>query len=250
LVDIRDGGIEPTAGDRQRLRALYAANLAYNDTQLGLFLAQLERRFPKQELLLVLTSDHGEELFDHGGVLHGFTLYDEMVRVPLIVWWPTRIEPGRVQSSTDALDLHATLRVMVDVAYAPRTGVRSLWPAICGMDPGPPDPEVRFAFAAGERPLYMARTSHRKLILAPGRGLDWGMGRGRCRTFDAEYLFDLVSDPGEQVNAAGSTDLEAAWLRLRLRSWIDGWRQHDFKAVEPVVDETTRQQLEALGYTQ
>jgi arylsulfatase A-like enzyme len=250
LVEIRDGVIEPTAGDRQRLRALYAANLAYNDTRLGLFLKQLERRFPKEELLLVLTSDHGEELFDHGGVLHGFTLYDEMVHVPLIVWWPTRIEPRRVQSSTDTLDLHATLRVMADVAHAPKTGVRSLWPLICGQDPGPPDPEVRFAFAAGERPLYMARTRHRKLILAPGRGLDWGMGRGRSRTFDAEYLFDLVSDPGEQVNAAGSSDLEADWLRSRLRSWIDGWRQHEFTTVEPVVDETTRQQLEALGYTQ
>lgn len=250
LVGIRDGTIEPTEGDRQRLRALYAANLAYNDTQLGLLLAQLERRFPKDELLLVLTSDHGEELFDHDGVLHGFTLYDEMVRVPLIVWWPTRIAPRRVRGSTDTLDLHATLSAMVDLAHAPETGVRSLWPAIFGTDPGSSDPEVRFAFAASERPLYMARTSRRKLILAPGRGFDWGMGRGRGRTFDAEYLFDLVSDPGERVSIAGSADLEAAWLRSRLRSWVEGWRRRDFAAGEAVVDDATRQQLQALGYSE
>jgi hypothetical protein len=74
------------------------------------------------------------------------------------------------------------------------------------------------------------------------------MGRGRGRTFDAEYLFDLVSDPAERVNQAGSSDLEATWLRSRLGRWIEGWRQPDVAVRAPVVDDDTRRQLEALGY--
>jgi hypothetical protein len=96
----------------------------------------------------------------------------------------------------------------------------------------------------------MARSDRWKLILAPGRGFDWGMGRGRGRTFDSEYLFDLQKDPGERVNVAGSTDPEVAWLRSRLRAWIDGWQRHHPEAVDPVADEATREQLKALGYAE
>jgi len=250
LVDIRDGRIDPSTEDRQRLQSLYAANLAFNDERLGQLLVQLETRFSKGELLLVLTSDHGEELFDHGGVLHGFTLYDEMVRIPLIVWWPSELAPRTVRTSSDTLDVHATLRAMVSRDQPTSTGGRSLWPAMYGADSGSLEPEVRFAFAAGERRLYMARTERWKLILAPGRGLDWGMGRGRGRTFDAEYLFDLRQDPGELMNEAGSTEIEVGWLRSRLRAWVDGWHRRHPEAVDPVVDDTTRRQLKALGYTE
>jgi arylsulfatase A-like enzyme len=250
LVEIRDGEFDPSPADQQRLRALYAANLAYNDERLGWFLSQLESRFPRDEILLMLTSDHGEELFDHGGVLHGYTLYDEMVRVPLVVWWPSRLEPRTVRRGTDTLDVHTTLLSMVSPEGAAGTAGRPLWPVMFGSDLEPSEPDVRFAFAAGERPLYMARSSRWKMILAPGRGLDWGMGRGRGRTFDSEYVFDLERDPAERINVAGTPDPEVAWLRSRLREWVSGWRRYAEGVVAPVIDETTRQRLEALGYSE
>ena len=50
------------------------------------------------------------------------------------------------------------------------------------------------------------------------------MGKGPGRTWDAEYLFDLERDPGETTNLAGDDSLEAAWLRSRLRAWVErGW---------------------------
>ena len=173
-----------------------------------------------------------------------------MVRVPLIVWWPSEIAPRMVRSSTDTLDLHTTLRAAVSAHQPPGLGGRSLWPVMSGAEISSSEPAVRFAFATGERPLYMARSDRWKLILAPGRGLDWGMGRGRARTFDSEYLFDLEQDPGERVNVAGSVDPEVAWLRSRLRAWIDGWHRYHPEAVDPIVDEATREQLEALGYAE
>jgi hypothetical protein len=75
------------------------------------------------------------------------------------------------------------------------------------------------------------------------------MGRGRGRTHDAEYVFNLVDDPGESSNLAGTADLEVDWLRLKLRAWTDAWQARQPPTDETLPDEATRRQLEALGYT-
>ncbi len=105
LLDVHHGRRQTTAADRRRLAALYHANLAYNDQQLGLLVAELARRYAPGEVLFIITSDHGEELFEHDGVLHGFTLYEEQLRIPLVVWWPGRLdeaggEPAELDEAT------------------------------------------------------------------------------------------------------------------------------------------------------
>ena len=89
-----------------------------------------------------------------------------------------------------------------------------------------------------------------KLIWAPRTGAGWGQGEGRGRSRDPEYLFDLENDPGETVNLAGESSLEAAWLRSRLRAWIERGKTIEAGAeVEEVeLDAATRDQLKALGY--
>ncbi len=75
------------------------------------------------------------------------------------------------------------------------------------------------------------------------------MGRGRGRTHDAEYVFNLTGDPDEKINLAGAADLEVDWLRSRLNGWLEYWdsRQPDIDDSRP--DEETRRRLKALGYT-
>ena len=128
LVAIKQRRRSADSSDRDRLRSLYTAGLAYNDGLLAELMAELERRVPASEILLVLTSDHGEELFDHGGVLHGYTLFDEMLRIPLALRWPGHISPARYDFGTDPIDLHATLRALVSGDRAPHG--RSLWPEL------------------------------------------------------------------------------------------------------------------------
>ena len=64
------------------------------DTEIGRILETLHRGGELVNTVVVVVSDHGEEFQDHGGWLHGRSVYDELVRVPLVVSWPGKIEPG------------------------------------------------------------------------------------------------------------------------------------------------------------
>jgi hypothetical protein len=74
------------------------------------------------------------------------------------------------------------------------------------------------------------------------------MGKGRGRSWDVEYVFDLVNDPGERHNVAGTDELEVAWLRTRLAAWVETQRALQPSPGDRVMDDETREQLEALGY--
>jgi hypothetical protein len=74
------------------------------------------------------------------------------------------------------------------------------------------------------------------------------MGRGRGRTHDAEYVFNLVDDPGERRNLAGAADLEVDWLRSRLDGWVEYWNSRQPEVDQSRPDEETMRQLKALGY--
>jgi arylsulfatase A-like enzyme len=243
LMAVRKGGIAAGPADRERLRGLYTGSFAFNDAELGRFLEQVKRWAPPGEVLVVLTSDHGEELFDHGGVLHGYTLYEEMLDIPLVLWWPGRLRPATVEEPTDTLDLHATLM------------------ALCGL--GKPDGDGRFLLTPRRKGdgyihlaaassviggIYSAQAGPWKLVWAPRYGYAWGMGDGSGRTRDPEYLFDLEKDPGERVNLAGEGSLEVAWLRSRLLAWIQRNRSTEPSAKPQPVDAETERKLRALGY--
>jgi arylsulfatase A-like enzyme len=232
--------------DVQRLAGLYTASFAYNDAELGSFLAGLAAWAPPAETLVAVTADHGEELLDHGGVLHGYTLYEEMLRIPLILWAPGRLLPAAVETPSDTLDLRATLLDLAGLG-TPQTpqgiGGRSL------LRPRREEGEPRLAAASNVKGgIYTATSGHLKLIWAPRTGLGWGLGEGVGRSHDPEYLFNLVKDPKETVNLAGSAGggLEAAWLRSRLLAWVQ--RRDAGEEPDQPVDRETRDKLRALGY--
>ena len=249
LLDIKHGRREVDAADEAKIRALYGGGLAYNDAQIALFIEELKRRYPAEEILLVVTSDHGEELFDHDGVLHGYTLYRDQLEIPLLFWWPGHLTPRHVEHPTTNLDLHDTLRELVGAAPSADGRGRSLWPSLTGDIEETGKPYVRFAAASSLKGgVYAAWSERYKLILAPRTGSDWGMGQGRGRSRDTEYLFDLTTDPGETVNLAGQGTMEAAWLRSRLLAWVERGRVLEAGAEVAEIDEETRRRLEALGY--
>ena len=248
LADIRDLELAVTPEDEQRIREWYAAGVAYNDAALCTFVGELERRFD-DEFLLVVTSDHGEELFDHGGVLHGYTLYDELLHVPLVMWWPAHIRPIRIERASDTLDLTTTLRALTTTGPAERhERGADLWAAIAGDVDAGNERALHFATAPGLRRAAMVRSDRWKLVLAPRPRYDWGMGKGRGRSHDAEYLFNLIDDPEETVNRAGAESLEVDWLRSQLQGWLGYWEARQPERDDKRLDEATRRRLEALGY--
>jgi arylsulfatase A-like enzyme len=251
LLDIRQQRRTVNADDEERIQGLYSGGVAYNDAELAHFVGELTARYPREEILLIFTSDHGDELFDHGGVLHGYTLYEEQLHVPLVFWWPRHVAPHTVKTAVDTLDLHRTLATLVSPADSVTAGGDSLWPLVLQGAEGGAGKVVRFAAASSlEGGIYMARSARYKLLWAPRVGADWGMGQGLGRGRDAELVFDLANDPGEHHNLAGEDILEVAWLREGLRRWIDvGEKVLPGEDLDEI-DEETRRSLRALGYIQ
>jgi len=251
MLAVRDGEFETSDADRRRLACLYAASLRYNDAEIGVLLDELGRRYSPEDVLMIVTSDHGEEFFDHGGVLHGHTLYDELLRVPLIFHWPGRLSPAVVEAPSDTVDLHETLRALVGApASSAAAGGRSLWPVIVNADVGSLEPKLRFA-AVPTLPggMTSVRSEQYKLVLAPRKDGGPGMGLGLGRSHEPEYLFDLRSDPSEIRNLIGKDVSEEPRLRARLVEWMERIsRQVDGEEVEPDVE--AKERLEALGYLQ
>jgi len=245
LLAVRKGRVEAGPDDQRRLRGLYAGSFAYNDAELGDFLRQVTALVPREEVLVVLTSDHGEELFEHGGVLHSYTLYEEMVGIPLVLWSPGRLEPGAVTVPTDTLDLHATLLGLGGLRRPEGAEGRSL----LGGEPRRGGDYIHLAAASSVvGGIYSVQWGKWKLVWAPRSSTFWGMGDGRGRSRDPEYLFDLAVDPGEKVNVAGEPSLEVAWLRSRLLAWVQ--RNRDASPRQPArpIDPETERRLRALGY--
>jgi arylsulfatase A-like enzyme len=251
LLAVQHHRHEVSAADRERLSRLYHGGLAYNDQEIGRFLEELGKRFRPQDVLVIFTSDHGEELFDHGGVLHGYTLYREQLEIPLILWWPGALEPQHIESPTTTLDLHESLRHLLGLTESPERRGRSFWPLLSRASERIAE-RTRFAAASSLKGgVFSAQSDRYKLILAPRTGSQWGMGEGLGRTRDMEYVFDLVHDPLEKTNLAGHPSLEIAWLRSRLLAWIDAGHAWEEKVDQPLeLDEESRRNLEALGYVE
>lgn len=259
LVALSNHRLTATAADERRLRALYHAGLAYADGELARFLAALRGLYKPEETLLAITADHGEELFDHGGVLHGYTVYEEMLHIPLLLWSPGRVAARLVAEPTDTVDLHRALASLVGSEVL---GPRSLW-TLLRDDGGPrgeairvgalgrtrdPASELRLAAASSLRGgIYSARTSRWKLVWAPRTGAQWGMGQGPGRSREPEYVFDLAADPHERRNLAGIDVPEVLWLRSRLLAWAAGAKADEDGTAAPP-DAETRARLRALGY--
>jgi len=250
LTAIRSLELKVTPRDEERIHQWYTAGLAYNDTELCGFVDELRRRYPG-DVMLVVTSDHGEELFDHDGVLHGLTLYDELLHVPLVVWWPGHVSRKVIDEPTNTLDLHASLRSLVAPLPKGAENGQSLWGLMLRSSRATGEPHLHFATAPGLQWAAMARSDRWKLILVPRPRLRWGMGRGRGRTHEAEYLFHLESDPGERINLAGLSSLEADWLWSRLQAWQATWRARQPQEIDDAeLDDATKRELEALGYVE
>jgi arylsulfatase A-like enzyme len=95
-----EGDVEPSPQDKRHLGALYDAGIRYTDAMLGKLLAELAERELLDRTLLVVISDHGEEFWDHGSVLHSHTVFQELVHVPLVWRVPGLEGSARVVAET------------------------------------------------------------------------------------------------------------------------------------------------------
>ncbi len=197
LWAVRSGRLPLTQADQTHLRQLYDAEAAFVDDQIGRLIAYIDAQPWSSSLLVLVTSDHGEEFWDHGGFEHGHTFFNELIRIPLILFSPGTIPAGRALSSPAAqLDVAPTLLEAAGVTPATAASGRSLWDL--WEQPGRMPPE-RPLFSAW--PLHAAQAAayiegDRKIVFPrSGEPAEFNLGRDpeeltplRITTPDAERL--------------------------------------------------------------
>ena len=219
---------------------LYDADVAAADEQVRRLFVDLEERgFLDDHTVVAITSDHGEEFLEHGGTSHGFTLYEESVRVPLILLGRGVPRGHRVRENVSLVDLAPTLLELLGIAAPPRFEGRSM---LRGPDqsPGPvPSDEVLLQLEL----MFGNDTARRRHLRAIVRHDDKLLTR---RDGSAE-AYDLASDPLETRQRESS---ELVALREALFSAEASLDKRATQAEFAAVDEAHRERLRALGYAE
>lgn len=110
LEDIKNEKVKMTDRDKFRLEAQYDGEVTFNDYNFGKLLQFLEEKKILDKTLIVFTSDHGDEFFEHGSVGHGHSIYQELVGVPLVFFGPKFIPSGKVVDiDVEIIDIFPTI---------------------------------------------------------------------------------------------------------------------------------------------
>jgi hypothetical protein len=119
--------------DRERVVALYDGGLHYTDAQLEHFFDLTSELDLDRDTLVIFISDHGEEFWDHGSVIHSHTLYQELLHVPLLIRAPG-IVPTRIAATISLMDLAPTILELLEIPLPVQFEGRSLLGLIRGIE--------------------------------------------------------------------------------------------------------------------
>lgn len=239
--------------DRQNASDLYDAEVRYVDRMLiGPLLDTLRETGLYDRTLVIVTGDHGEEFYEHGAWTHGPDLYDESLKVPLLVKFPgSRFAGMRVESIVRLTDIMPTvLREMNASARDLDIDGRDLVPVLEGREHG--DREFLSELAAdrmGSRiPRKIALNSGRlKLILNQlYQPDDLAFFTAPPPARPQIEVYELDEDPGEMRNVADRYAAAARALVRRIEELTAKSRKP--RVGETVLSEELREQLKALGY--
>jgi arylsulfatase A-like enzyme len=223
----------------------YDGEIAFADDELGKLLDALRDLGLARDTLVVVTSDHGEGLMQHGHMAHGVHLYEEAVRVPLLFRLPGRIPAGgTLGGPVELVDLLPTVLALAGHEVAEGLHGRSLAQALAAGG-GALDPE---------RPVHLHRRHYLARTIGDIRvaGEKFGVRVGPWKYIEGEIegtreLFDLVADPGERTNLAETRAELVTGFSERIRAWRTAYgRDVPIESLSP----EDRERLRALGYVE
>ena len=178
--------LSATPRDVEHLIALYDGEIRYTDETIEKILQLLETAGLLQDTLVVVTADHGEEFLDHGRKGHQESLFEEMLRVPLIFWGPDVPKGRTVTRPVSLADVGPTILDLMGVTGLEDADGQTLRPLL-RRGTLPPSPVFSALYTAYQRPteikLVSVRKNQTKLIYSPRK--------------NAWAQYDLASDPGE-----------------------------------------------------
>lgn len=233
--------------DFEILTALYDAEITYLDTRVAEVLDWLEESGMLDQTMVIITADHGENIGDHQMMGHQYCLYDTLLHVPLIIYYPRGIAShSRVTHQVQTLDLLPTVLSMLGdtssevyhslqghdllsstrhdftIAEWARPDLSTFYKRFPGVD-----------VSQYDRALKMIRTDQHKYIWASD---------------DKHELYDLQADPDEARNIIAEHPDIAQDLDRRLTEWCTSFEATTPLDEAPDFDEGVRERLRALGY--
>jgi len=190
------------------LAAVYDQKVKDADERLGTFLSRFRAMGLMDRTVVVILSDHGDELMEHGAIDHGYTLYEEQLHVVLMMRFPGFARRQDVDATVRLLDVFPTVFDALGIQGPAAVDGRSVLPLLRGRQEDLP------IFSETDYRLFvhhrMTRRGDQKLILDLADG--------------QKQLFDLAQDPGEQHDISSQNPRATYELEQALRGWMDQTR--------------------------
>ncbi len=242
MQDIRGGYLVPSPAEREWIRTLYDAEVRYVDDNLGQLFDVLKNLGIYHGSLIILTSDHGEEFWEHGGFEHGHSLYDELIRVPLIVKLPQSTSKQEITSAVTTASIMPTILDLCQIEYR---GDFLSFPSLVPLWESNPGSYQEAPIVSTGLRYYENRES----ILFDG------LKYIRFLMTNREELYDLANDPGEQNSVATALPGEVVRARKLLNEHNNRVKElRDLLGLpaeqQIELDQETIRRLKALGYIQ
>jgi arylsulfatase A-like enzyme len=192
----------PPPVDIERLRAIYDSAISYHDVQVGRLVQQLKAWGIWDQTMLIITADHGEELFEDQRCGHGGSLRDSLTRVPLLIHDPARFPAGVVvDEGAEGVDIMSTVLDAIGMPLPAGPQGAPLAPLAQGVGRGWPRP----SYASQYEYAHAMRIGRWKIRVGP-RGVP--------------LIGDMTADPGEAKDAAPTHPIERRMLTDNLGMFL------------------------------
>lgn len=276
-MDLATQGMSPDDPRLAELKKHYDGEIAFIDQAIGRYLEGLTELGLLSKTIVVLVSDHGEEFMEHGFADHAWNLYEESLRIPLVIHAPALIGPQRVSEKVSIYDVMPTVLRLLHQPHrpyvSPVSGQYLVTPGESSWNYVPrTGPIYASLFPETRAQLHAVLFDQYKYIAGP-RWLD----AGACKQFwllqgvmaedaksgdfhpldpwgptEREALFDLQTDPGEGINLLESHTETVARGRALLKEYREASAPYRAKSapttmVTPFNEEYVREQLKRLS---
>ena len=215
---------------------LYAGEIAYTDYYIGQVIKKLKDLNLYESTLLIITSDHGESLFEHSEKEHGYFIYQSTVHVPLIIKVPGGPKGKTVNEAVGLIDIAPTICSMLGIT-PPSTVQGTDLSCFLGKK-GKDTKNERYIYCEsllptqyGCSPLFGVVNDRWKYVQAP-----------------TPELYDLNKDPDEKANLADKDPKRCRFLENHLKLVMEEYLRSDLSEDKFVLDQESRRRLESLGY--
>jgi len=237
---IASGEIEMTPRDLYYIIATYDASICYADSVIGKIIDKLKSSGLYERTIIIIITDHGEALWEHGFFGHNTHLYEEISHIPFIIKLPTSTKMGDKKSEAlvQTIDLLPTLVDILQLSSHNNVVLqgKSLLPLMAGSISSVND--LLYFRTVWRKPRYGVRDSVYKYIIHTING--------------DEELYNLRDDPQERRNLMESSEIIENYFRQQFSIWLHQQRylRGIFRGSEGVfeIDEATLKNLKALGY--